>query len=73
MSTEEAIKMVISGGIITPPDMRTQKERNTILTSAHVYEELDVLREADRAPVLLQKGQRPDDRYDLAKNPKTNS
>ena len=24
MSTEEAIKMVISGGIITPPDLRTQ-------------------------------------------------
>jgi uncharacterized membrane protein len=70
MSTEEAIKMVISGGIITPPDMRTQKEKNTILTSAHVYEELDVLREADRATVLLQKEQRPNDRHDLAKKSK---
>jgi uncharacterized membrane protein len=70
MSTEEAIKMVISGGIITPPDTRTQKEKNTILTSAHVYEELDVLRETDRAPVLLQKGQRPSDRHDLAKKSK---
>ena len=70
MSTEEAIKMVISGGIITPPDMRTQNEKNTILTSAHVYEELDVLREADRATVLLQKGQRPNDRHDLAKKSK---
>ena len=70
MSTEEAIKMVISGGIITPPDMRSQNEKNTILTSAHVYEDLDVLREAERAPVLLQKGQRPDDRQDLVKKPK---
>ena len=70
MSTEEAIKMVISGGIITPPDMRTQKEKNTILTSAHVYEELDVLREADRAPVLLQKGQRSYNRNELAKKTK---
>ena len=67
MSTEEAIKMVISGGIITPPDKRSQKEKNTILTSAHVYEEMDVLREADRAPVLLQKDQRPSDRHDLTK------
>ena len=67
MSTEEAIKMVISGGIITPPDRRSQKEKNTILTSAHVYEELDVLREGDRAPVLLQKGQRPHNKNNLSK------
>ena len=70
MSTEEAIKMVISGGIITPPDTRSQTEKNTILTSAHVYEEIDVLREADRAPILLQKEQRPGDRHDLAKKSK---
>ena len=70
MSTEEAIKMVISGGIITPPDTRTQKEKNSFLTSAHVYEEIDVLREADRAPVLLQKEQRPGDRHDLARKSK---
>ena len=67
MSTEEAIKMVISGGIITPPDLRTQKKKNTIMTSAHVYEDLDVLREADRVPILLQKGQRPNDRQNVVK------
>ena len=65
MSTEEAIKMVISGGIITPPDLRTQKQKNTIMTSAHVYEELEVLREADRIPILIQKEQRPNDRQDV--------
>ena len=65
MSTEEAIKMVISGGIITPPDLRTQKQKNTIMTSAHVYEDLEVLREADRIPILVQKEQRPNDRQDV--------
>ena len=65
MSTEEAIKMVISGGIITPPDLRTQKQKNTILTSAHVYGDLEVLREADRIPILIQKEQRPNDRQDV--------
>ena len=65
MSTEEAIKMVISGGIITPPDLRTQKQKNTIMTSAHVYEDLEVLREADRIPILIQKEQRPNDRQDV--------
>ena len=65
MSTEEAIKMVISGGIITPADLRTQKQKNTIMTSAHVYEDLEVLREADRIPILIQKEQRPNDRQDV--------
>ena len=65
MSTEEAIKMVISGGIITPPDLRTQKQKNTIMTSAHVYEDLEVLRETDRIPILIQKEQRPNDRQDV--------
>jgi uncharacterized membrane protein len=65
MSTEEAIKMVISGGIITPPDLRTQKQKNTIMTSAHVYEDLEVLREADRIPILIQKEQRPNDRQNV--------
>ena len=65
MSTEEAIKMVISGGIITPPDLRTQKQKNTIMTSAHVYEDLEVSRESDRIPILIQKEQRPNDRQDV--------
>ena len=34
MSVEEAIKMVISGGIVTPPDLRPEKEKTQILTSA---------------------------------------
>lgn len=59
MSTEEAIKMVISGGIITPPDLRSEKEQNTAMTAAQVYEELDILREKEKAPILVQKDQRP--------------
>jgi len=31
MSVEEALKMVISGGIVTPPDHRPQAERNQVL------------------------------------------
>ena len=67
MSTEDAIKMVISGGIITPPDLRSAKEQNTIMAAAHVYEDLEILRESNRAPVLLQKDQRPRDVQDRAK------
>ena len=59
MSVEEAIKMVISGGIVTPPDRRSEAERSVKLTSAHTYETLDVLRENERAPVLIPKGSRP--------------
>ena len=59
MTVEEAIKMVISGGIITPPDRRPKDQQKTPLTAAHVYEELDILREKERAPVLAPKGSRP--------------
>ena len=59
MTVEEAIKMVISGGIITPPDHRPKDQQTTPLTAAHVYEELDILREKERAPVLAPKGSRP--------------
>ena len=52
MSVEEAIKMVISGGIVTPPDRRSEAEKTVSLTSAQTYENLDVLREKERAPVL---------------------
>ena len=51
--------MVISGGIITPPDRRPEAERNVPLTAAHTYEEVDIIREKDRAPVLAPKGSRP--------------
>ncbi len=59
MSVEEAIKMVISGGIITPPDHRPLEEQKIPLTAAHVYEEIDIIREKDRAPVLIPTGSRP--------------
>lgn len=68
MSVEDAIKMVISGGIVTPPDERPENERNTPVVSAQTYEELDVLREKDGSPVLVDKGARPHDRLDDAKN-----
>ncbi len=68
MTVEDAIKMVISGGIVTPLDERPENERNTPVVSAQTYEELDVLREKDGSPVLVDKGARPHDRLDDAKN-----
>ena len=59
MTVEEAIKMVISGGIITPPDRRPAEEQKVPLTAAHIYEEVDIIREKDRALVLAPKGSRP--------------
>jgi len=59
MSVEEAIKMVISGGIVTPPDRRPLEEQKIPLTAAHTYEEMDIIREGKRAPVLAPKGTRP--------------
>lgn len=53
MSVEEAIKMVISGGIVTPPDRRPDALKNQPVTSARVYEDVEVLRESDNAPVVL--------------------
>ncbi|GAB6053756.1 DUF502 domain-containing protein [Magnetospira thiophila] len=53
MSVEEAIKMVISGGIVTPPDRRPEAEQAKPQTSAKVYEDLEILREKENAPVLL--------------------
>ncbi|MBT4888566.1 MAG: DUF502 domain-containing protein, partial [Rhodospirillales bacterium] len=41
MSVEEGIKMVISGGIVTPPDNRPQVEKDKPLTGAAIYEDLD--------------------------------
>ncbi len=55
MTVEEAIKMVISGGIITPPDRRSQDQIDNIKVSAATYQDLDVLREKERAPVLVSK------------------
>ena len=38
MSVEEAIKMVISGGIVTPPDRRPDGEKTKILATANTKE-----------------------------------
>lgn len=45
MSVEEAIKMVISGGLITPPDLRPQSEQDVPQVSASTYERQDIERE----------------------------
>ncbi len=58
MSVEEAIKMVISGGLVTPPDRRPEAERNKPVVSAATYEDMDILREKERTPVLVPKGHR---------------
>jgi uncharacterized membrane protein len=55
MSVEEAIKMVISGGIVTPPDRRSEAEKAIPQVSAATYEDLDVLREGQRTPILVTK------------------
>ncbi|PIQ97369.1 MAG: hypothetical protein COV67_04590 [Nitrospinae bacterium CG11_big_fil_rev_8_21_14_0_20_56_8] len=70
MSVEDAIKMVISGGIVTPPDRRPEAERTKPVVSAQTYEEVDVLREKESAPVLVSKGQRPFERLEDAKSTK---
>ena len=55
MTVEEAIKMVISGGIVTPPDRRAPADQAKPQVSAKTYEEVDVVREHDGAPVLVSK------------------
>lgn len=53
MSVEEAIKMVISGGIVTPPDRRTPEEKAKPAVSAATFEEIDTLREHGGYQVLV--------------------
>ncbi len=55
MKVEEAIKMVISGGIVTPPDRRPLEEQRKPKVAAATYEDIDILREKHRAPVLVTK------------------
>ncbi|MGY8998436.1 MAG: DUF502 domain-containing protein [Rhodospirillales bacterium] len=55
MSVEEAIKMVISGGIVTPPDRRPLSIQKTPQVSAKTYEDLDILREKMATPILVPK------------------
>ena len=55
MTVEEAIKMVISGGIVTPPDHRPIAEQKIAQISSATYEDVDIVREKDRAAVLVPK------------------
>jgi uncharacterized membrane protein len=55
MTVEEAIKMVISGGIVTPPDRRAAAAQATPVVSAKTYEDVDVLREEENVPILVEK------------------
>lgn len=69
MSVEDAIKMVISGGIVTPPDQRPAALQKTPVATAQTYEDLEVLREGERNKVLVPKGSRPNDRLEAGKEP----
>lgn len=55
MTVEEAMKMVISGGIVTPADRRSAKVKEKPVLSAATYENLDMLRESKRIPVLIPR------------------
>ena len=55
MTVEEAIKMVISGGIVTPPDRRPLTEQEKPQVSASTYEDVDILREHEKTPILVTK------------------
>ena len=55
MSVEEAVKMVISGGIVTPPDRRPLAEQEAPQTSAATFEDIEIFREKEKKPVLVPK------------------
>jgi uncharacterized membrane protein len=55
MTVEQAVKMIISGGIVTPEDKRSEKEKKIVRASAKTYEDVDILREKDALPVLVSK------------------
>jgi uncharacterized membrane protein len=57
MTVEEAIKMVISGGIVTPTDQRPKSVRDVPVVSAAAFEEVDILRGRGGAPVLAEKSE----------------
>ena len=59
MTVEQAIKMVISGGIVTPPDRRPLHEQSQPVASAATYENVDILREKDGIRALIKKSSRP--------------
>ena len=55
MSVEEAIKMVISGGMVTPIDRRSAAEQAKPQIAVATFEEVDILREKDGTPVLVSR------------------
>ncbi|WP_336080886.1 DUF502 domain-containing protein [Thalassospira sp. CH_XMU1448-2] len=55
MTVEEAIKMVMSGGIVTPPDRRPIEEQKHPKVAAKTYEDVDVLREKENVPILVSR------------------
>jgi uncharacterized membrane protein len=57
MTVEEAIKMVMSGGIVTPVDRRSSELQDKPVVSARTYEDMDVLREKENAPILLSRNE----------------
>lgn len=65
MTVEEGIKMVMSGGIVTPMDRRPEALRNKPLVSAKTFEDLDILRERKKGR-LPQPAEASDDQPDRA-------
>lgn len=59
MSVEEAIKMVISGGIVTPPDRRPPDRKAENVTSAETYEKIDIAREEENRQTDVPDNERP--------------
>jgi hypothetical protein len=55
MTVEEAIKMVISGGIVTPPDLRPEAEKSEPKITVTAHEAVDILRERDGHRVLVSR------------------
>ena len=55
MNVEDAIKMVISGGIVTPPDNRPLEEQDRSRVSSKIYQDIDILREKEGSPILVVK------------------
>jgi uncharacterized membrane protein len=54
MKVEDAIKMVVSGGIVTPPDLRPDELKTVPVVSAKTYEAVDIQREKQTSGKLDQ-------------------
>ncbi|TVR98674.1 MAG: DUF502 domain-containing protein [Rhodospirillales bacterium] len=60
MTVEEAVKMIISGGIVTPPDRRPHVEQEMPQVSAATFEEVDIIREKGGTKVLVSRKSVPE-------------